>query len=55
MVQFKVLSNHFDEESKIKPVKVSDQTLKKKYATQLKKLDKMGVDMTKTELSDLEL
>lgn len=34
MVQFKVLSNHFDEESKIEPAKVSKvETLKKKYET----------------------
>lgn len=50
MVQFKVLSNTFDQESKIPPSKGSRaKSIYKRYDHQLKKLEKLGVDKTKQE------
>ena len=48
MVQFKVLSNTFDEEKSIGPNKVAKvKSLYKNYDKQLKTLNKLGIDKTK--------
>mgnify|MGYP000975213629 CR=1 FL=1 len=56
MVHFQGLSNCFDEEAKLGPLKV-DRVLsvQKRFDTQLAQLEKIGVDMTKAELAEMEL
>ena len=60
MINFKLLSNKFDEEKMIKPSKAGRRavTIYRRYDAQIKKLDKLGVDKSKNEqiesfLSDL--
>eukprot|EP00353_Schmidingerella_taraikaensis_P007010 CAMPEP_0185575214 /NCGR_PEP_ID=MMETSP0434-20130131/6468_1 /TAXON_ID=626734 ORGANISM="Favella taraikaensis, Strain Fe Narragansett Bay" /NCGR_SAMPLE_ID=MMETSP0434 /ASSEMBLY_ACC=CAM_ASM_000379 /LENGTH=149 /DNA_ID=CAMNT_0028192027 /DNA_START=1242 /DNA_END=1691 /DNA_ORIENTATION=- len=56
MVQFHVLSEYFDEEKKIKGLQCDRvEDIKRKYDYQLKSLNRMGVDMTKSETQDIEL
>ena len=56
MVQFHVLSGKFDEEKKLEPLKCGRvDDIKRTYEKQLQKLNRMGVDMTQSEVRDLEL
>ena len=51
-----MLSGKFDEEKKLEPLKCGRvEDIKRTYEKQLQKLNRMGVDMTQSEVRDLEL
>ncbi len=56
MLQFRTLSNTFDEESNLGPIKVDRvKFIKKRFDNQFEKLDKLGVDMPKSVVNENEL